>query len=303
MHSSFTTGSIARRACLDLESLEVRDVPAGVALSAAGVLTVTATDKGDTVTMKMDNNGTPGNIADDKVKIVWAHDGVTETKSFAAKDVKEIVFAGGKGNDTVFNNTNIKSTLRGGEGADTLHGGSNNDHIEGGKGNDKLYGEEGHDDIWAYKSNSSTIEGSMDILYGGQGDDFLFGVNGGTNYLYGGTGDDALYGGDVAGINFMYGGADHDTLYGGDGASAFVMMNHMIDNQGANLYWGGDNAWNFMDASDNNTVGVFTDDIIIQGQNSFNTWWSEGLNYNGYYETGDHVFTSWLTYEIWKNGW
>lgn len=73
-------------------------------------------------------------------------------------------------------------------------------------GNDILYGGDGDDTIFG--------QGGDDELYGGAGNDMLYGGTG-DDELYGGSGDDTLYGGD--GDDELYGGSGNDTLYGGEG--------------------------------------------------------------------------------------
>ena len=82
--------------------------------------------------------------------------------------------------------------------------------IYGGSGNDKLYGGPGND-----------------TLHGGAGDDKLYGGDD-RDHLHGGTGDDELYGED--GRDALYGGAGDDHLDGsedyewfGKGASSYGM--------------------------------------------------------------------------------
>jgi hypothetical protein len=72
--------------------------------------------------------------------------------------------------------------------------GNNYDNLlVGGEGNDSIYG-------------SPYTPGGSDTLYGGKGDDFLYGNGSAT--LYGGNGDDFLYGG---GGDVLYGGKGNDT--------------------------------------------------------------------------------------------
>ena len=61
--------------------------------------------------------------------------------------------------------------------------------------------------------------GEGDSLYGGSGDDALFGL-GGDDRLFGGQGDDALHGGD--GDDSLTGDTGNDALHGGKGNDSFL---------------------------------------------------------------------------------
>ena len=90
--------------------------------------------------------------------------------------------------------------------------------VEGGA--DQLYGGQGNDTLYG--------GGGADVLDGGQGDDTLYGGTGddqldggqGDDVLYGGAGDDFLDGGQ--GDDIIDGGAGDDVLIGGQGDDTFV---------------------------------------------------------------------------------
>ena len=80
-------------------------------------------------------------------------------------------------------------------------------HLENSSdGDDWLFGGEGNDVLFGLGGN--------DHLYGGSGDDVLFGGSG-NDHLYGGSGNDILFGG--SGDDYLDGGAGHDRLFGGSG--------------------------------------------------------------------------------------
>ncbi|MEM6624138.1 MAG: DUF4114 domain-containing protein [Pseudomonadota bacterium] len=83
---------------------------------------------------------------------------------------------------------------------------SENDDLFGGNGNDKLFGMAGHDSV-------SGGDGA-DILRGNSGDDSLGGGTG-SDVLYGGKGDDTL--GGSGGDDALYGDSGNDKLFGGAG--------------------------------------------------------------------------------------
>ena len=94
---------------------------------------------------------------------------------------------------------------------DTVFADGGNDIIDGStaKGSDnRLYGGDGNDELYG---------GLRDRLFGEAGDDILDASQGkGGNRLYGGTGNDKLF----AGTNdFLYGGDGNDTLFAGNGGN------------------------------------------------------------------------------------
>jgi len=108
--------------------------------------------------------------------------------------------------DTVHNDTNIKSHIDGGTEDDVLFGGSNDDvidggdgddEIHGGKGNDELNGEEG-DDLIAGDEGDDVIDGGDgdDDLSGNDGDDIIdtgLGTGANPELVLGGDGDDVVF--------------------------------------------------------------------------------------------------------------
>ena len=66
---------------------------------------------------------------------------------------------------------------------------------------------------WSEKHLENSSDGD-DWLFGGEGNDVLFGL-GGNDHLYGGSGDDVLFGG--SGDDYLDGGEGQDILFGGSG--------------------------------------------------------------------------------------
>ena len=66
---------------------------------------------------------------------------------------------------------------------------------------------------WSEQHMESSSDGK-DWLFGGEGDDVIFGM-GGNDMLYGGKGDDILFGG--SGNDYLDGGEGADRIYGGSG--------------------------------------------------------------------------------------
>ncbi len=125
---------------------------------------------------------------------------------------------GGTGNDTLVG-AYRQDSLFGGSGADDMNGQSGNDVLRGGLGNDHLAG----DVAGVYGGNDSLFgDGGRDVLEGGAGSDSLTG-GAGSDTLNGGAGWDSLYGGD--GDDVLTGGASGavvDYFTGGAGADIFV---------------------------------------------------------------------------------
>jgi len=107
-------------------------------------------------------------------------------KGFTLGSVKAIVFYGTSGNDGFVNNTNITSTVYGGDGHDTLLGGSGADMLYGQGGNDMVQGRGGNDQVEG--------GGGNDKLYGGGGNDRLIARDGTLNndFIDGGNGNNSV---------------------------------------------------------------------------------------------------------------
>ncbi|WP_417239462.1 Hint domain-containing protein [Celeribacter halophilus] len=151
---------------------------------------------------------------------------------------------GGAGNDTILTGDD-NDYIEGGDGDDTIdagfdddevYGGSGNDSIQGGEGNDTIDGGDGNDIIYGDVSpdsddyaafsyyelddNGETTSAdtdttnNSDVIFGGVGDDTIYGQDD-ADTLYGGDGDDTLDGG--IDDDTLYGGAGNDTLLGGEG--------------------------------------------------------------------------------------
>lgn len=161
----------------------------------------------------------------------------------------------------LFDEADDRNTLDGGAGDDRIHGGEYVDEISGGAGDDRIFGSTGEDLISGGADNDRIYGDSGlvpltagnvfqyykigwadgtdaiglydDVIYGGSGDDLLWGELG-NDTIHGGTGMDYLFGdreefdagwpayGSTStaldpvlhGDDRLYGGADTDTLYG-----------------------------------------------------------------------------------------
>ncbi len=134
----------------------------------------------------------------------------------------------------------------GGAGADTLLGGYNSkDTLFGGTGNDSLFG-----------------SGSDDLLYGGDGDDSLDGDEG-NDRLYGGAGNDEFYAGD--GDDILDGGDGNDNLRGYDGADQLFGGDgddRLDGYDDADTYTGGAGTDRFMFYSGETGIGEVNRDAV-----------------------------------------
>lgn len=152
------------------------------------------------------------------------------------------VFEMGGGADVVVLNdrTNQETwtnsvTIFGGTLNDLIVSGSGNDRISGGNptgaaaadifDTDTIYGGGGDDVIFGDRENRETSgEGGDDTLYGGTGSDTLFG-DAGADRLYGGRGQDILRGGvgdDVLGASRDFDLSEPTTVMGWDGGGQIV---------------------------------------------------------------------------------
>ncbi|EPF17267.1 beta strand repeat-containing protein [Microcystis aeruginosa] len=118
------------------------------------------------------------------------------------KEVEELDFQGGIGNDNINASATTYVILKGGEGNDVLTGGSGNDDLYGQVGNDNLSGGSGNDNLYGGVGN--------DTLNGGTGNDNFGTWWDGREYIeqdqyIGGIGTDRLtFGSGDLGISLTY---------------------------------------------------------------------------------------------------
>ena len=227
---------------LGLESLENRRLMAADISyqSSTKTLFVTGDNQADTVQVRFNGNDVKVDLYSTRSNGSTHHEDRTKrisdvakiiVQGFAGNDTLNIVqgtlnsgvtlnntaveFAGDQGNDTMDNQTSVRTTAYGGDGNDVFRGGASADRLFGDAGNDTLDGR-GGDDLLRGSTNNDTLFGGdgQDQVYGDDGDDWMIGQNGG-DYLYGGNGNDTIYGG--ADNDNIYGDAGADTLSGEDG--------------------------------------------------------------------------------------
>ncbi len=113
---------------------------------------------------------------------------------------------GGTGNDTVYGGSAGNDLIYGQSGDDYVSGDGDNDTVYGGAGRDTITGDTGDDVLYA--------ESGDDELFGGRGADYIWILQGQSDYIEGNSGDDtidfsALTGTTITGLNF-YGGGTSD---------------------------------------------------------------------------------------------
>ncbi len=159
--------------------------------------------------------------------------------------VDTAVFANPYASYTVVTGGNV--TISGGDGTDILQGityaafsdltvivGAPTSTVTGTSGNDLLTGTEASDTIYGLGGNDTIYGlGSGDYLDGGADNDIIYG-GGGNDYidrdqLFGGAGDDTLYG-EIGDHDQLDGGAGNDTLDGGIGFNDLAQYNNATSN-------------------------------------------------------------------------
>jgi len=264
-----------KRAKFEYQTLEPRQLLAGIVLNAAGDLVVFG-----------DNGNDTGRVVESSTTTLRAElTGVT-SQTFDRADVSRVIFIGNGGNDTFTNATSIDSNLLGNAGNDTLIGGSGVDVINGGVGNDILTGNEGVDRLVGFDGD--------DIIRAGNGDDIIIGGDG-ANQLFGDDGNDLIFGG--ANVDRMFGGEGIDVLVGFEGddimdvgnggivspgtdnadlALGFEGNDQITGGNGLNVLYGGDGndiinggtgVTRFHGQNGNDTLNGGSADDFIAGQN------------------------------------
>ena len=122
-----------------------------------------------------------------------------------AQSTAKWIITAGEGDDYMQGTDNAVNLMLGQEGDDYMHGSDTfKDYLYGGTGNDKIFG-----------------YGGNDILKGEDGDDEILGGDG-NDKLFGGKGDDQLQGGN--GNDLLLAGNGSNMYYGGAGADRFGLM-------------------------------------------------------------------------------
>ncbi len=139
--------------------------------------------------------------------------------------------------------------IYGSEGDDDIGGFGGDDYIEGGIGDDVIQGNEGYDEIYGDHPSDPTITGNDhieggdhpstgtnwgDILFGGPGDDVIWGDVPGA-YMSG-TDGDYIEGND--GNDEIHGGCNGDEIHGGDGMDD-IFGDESYSNAGDDVIYGG----------------------------------------------------------------
>lgn len=173
---------------------------------------------------------------------------------------RDLVY-GGEGDDTIRTGDDA-DTISGGSGNDSIDGGIDADSIFGGLGNDTIIGGEGADTIDSGQGD--------DLVYGGLAPRFPDAVNipdatdlrpeNGNDLIYGGMGNDTVYGLDDddtihggQGNDLLFGGIDEDEMHGGTGNDT------LAGGAGADVLFGGNDRDTFTIGSQNDGLGDVID--------------------------------------------
>ena len=98
--------------------------------------------------------------------------------------------------------------------------------VFGGAGNDVIFGSNGSNELHGGDGDDAIFGGNgADLLLGEAGNDILFGGNG-ADALFGGAGNDILFG--ENGADLLDGGDDEDWLFGGNGADLLLNGEHNV---------------------------------------------------------------------------
>src|SRR6185503_20166110 len=143
-----------------------------------------------------DNNG------NQRGQRLWGGDGIDFLYAYAAVTINA------PGAQLLAETLKVGDELHGGAGGDFLYGNLRQDLIFGDSGKDFLHGEFLSGPSYAENANAART-GGIDQLFGGTGEDKLYG-GGGIDQLWGGADSDRLEGQD--GSDTLYGGAGIDVL-------------------------------------------------------------------------------------------
>ena len=172
---------------------------------------------------------------------------------------------GGTGNDYIDAGIDDDS-VTGGAGHDTIIGGQGDDIIEGNDGDDLIYGGLDTEVLNLPDAIDPAPDDNRDVLYGGAGNDTIFGRDD-ADTLFGGTGNDVLDGG--IDNDLINGGDGDDTIFGGEGDDV------INGGEGQDLIYGGlgddtiqgnlDNDTIYGDEGNDTITGSLTDDLVFGG--------------------------------------
>jgi Ca2+-binding RTX toxin-like protein len=155
-----------KKAQLNVERLEDRQVLSGGITSAAGIVTIEGTSGADVAHVVQHGN---------KIVIDLTTPGeATVVRTFKRSQVRRVVFQGVDGNDTFVNRSTVKATAIGGNGSDFFQAGKSGDILIGGAGKNTLIGGSGPDRLVGGPSADVIIAGKgRAVITGGGGDDTI----------------------------------------------------------------------------------------------------------------------------------
>ena len=177
------------------------------ALNGTVVATASGTDAdaGDVLTYSLADDASGRFAINSTTGQITVADGtLLDYETATSHDVTVRVTDSGGESSTQNFTINVSDVLE--QPAPTHEGDGNSNNLYGGAGDDAMYGYGGSDTIYAGEGN--------DQIYGGEGDDTLGGQDG-NDTIYGGDGTDTIYG--DGGDDIINGGAGNDLVYAHDG--------------------------------------------------------------------------------------
>ena len=243
----------------------------------------------------------------------WLSGGAGDDQIFAERRAS---ISGGLGNDIIVAQ-DAANKIEGGEGNDHITVNGSFNEIDGGAGDDViivndvfklgfvsrfnfLFGGDGDDIIYGSDSRAGIISGGNgdDLLYGEGGDDLIYG-GAGKDIIYGGDDDDLMYGGSERDIVFggvgmdrIYGDSGDDTLVGNAGADRLfggAGNDSLNGNRDADLLFGGDGNDSLFGGSGNDRLMGEDGDDILDGGEGFDRLKGEAGADTFVFSKGNHV--------------
>ncbi len=163
--------------------------------------------------------------------------------------------------------------------------GDNAQFVNANSGNDTLYGGWGNDMLFGGNETSPNgllfLNDGNDYLHGEEGNDRLFGGSG-NDTLMGGSQNDTLFGG--LGHDYLDGGLDNDILIGGRGDD------YLFDNSGNNRFIGVQSGDGFGKGEIDTLIGGTGDDTFVLGDHNGVTFYNDRDNLLG--SNGDGLNTA-----------
>lgn len=162
-------------------------------------------------------------VAADGTAYLVKPDGTVLDMSGKEVDVALDSLTGRGGGDDTITGSSASDIIYGQEGDDIIYGSSGHDTLYGGTGDDLLVGDDKPEDL-----NDVTVESIKKLVETDALDAFIESVEGkdadGNDQLFGGVGNDVLFG--MGGDDYLDGGTGEDAIFGGAGNDIIVYDNN-----------------------------------------------------------------------------